>query len=421
MTSCRRLTSCGLLLLVLSAPFGSPARSEGMPPDPDLSTEDMRRLGPFFVQPYLQLKNVGYDDNLYLFGEDPVGGYTATITPGLKMLMLMRDRGGIFLSQEVDYVAYREQSDLDREQPDLDHWNSHTRLRGIALLDPVILSLEERHALMRERPNEEIDRRIPTERNAITADVRSNTEGRLGFRAYIGKESFSYSGNDPYAAHVARRLERDERVAAVVGEVRILPKTIFTLESRYDLADFEDRAGGRDTRGWSVLPGLRFDPSALVQGEIRIGVMHLRAPEKPESDYDGLVGSASLTARISHFGRARASLSRDLTYSRTEENLYFIGRSWSAGYQHYLSRELSVGLVYGRGLNHYPQEIARGGTRPFQGIRDDQITKYEIRLGYRFGETQTIVLSAVRFSRDSTVDAQDRERNLYAIGTSFVF
>ncbi len=414
MTSFRRLTSCGLLILVLSGPFGSPARSEGKPPDPDLSTEDMRRLGPFLVQPYLHLKNVGYDDNVRLSGADPKGDYTATLTPGLKMLVLMKDRGGVLVNQEIDYVAYREQTDLN-------HWNSLTRLRGIALLDPLIVSLQDRRILMRERPNEEIDRRIPTERNAITANVQSHTEGRLGFRAYVEKESFDYSGDDAYAEDVASRLERDERVAAVVGEMRILPKTTFTLEGRRNLADFENQAEGRDTRAWTVLPGLRFDPSALVQGEIRFGVMHLRALDRLQSDYHGLVGSASLSTRISHFGRVKANLSRDLIYSRTEENLYFISRSWSAGYHHYLSREWSFGLSYGRGLNHYPQEIARGGGRPFRGIRDDRITKYELLFGYRFGETRAITLSAVRFIRDSTDDAQDRERNLYAIGTSFVF
>jgi hypothetical protein len=374
----------------------------------------MSRLGPFLVQPYINLKSVGYDSNVYLTGEHSVGDYTATIAPGLKMLMLMRDRGGIFLSQEVDYVAYREQTHVN-------HWNNYTRLRGIALVDPVILSLEGRYTLRRERPNTEIDRRLPSERNAVTADVRSNTEGRLGFRAWVGKERFDYGRGEPGVAVTASRLERDERVVAAVGELKLLPKTTFTLEGRYKLADFEDPTEGRDSRTLAVLPGLRFDPSAFIQGEFSVGPMHLRAPDRPESDYDGLVGSAVLSTRISHFGRARASFKRDLTFSSTEENLYFIATSWSAGYQHYLSRKVSFGLICGRGLNHYPLEVTRGGSRPFQGIRDDHLTTYEIRLGYRFGEDRAITLSAERFIRDSNDDIQDRERIVYAIGTSFVF
>ena len=150
-------------------------------------------------------------------------------------------------------------------------------------------------------------------------------------------------------------------------------------------------------------------------------MMRLRASKRPESDYDGFVGGASLSARLSYFGRVRVRLERDLTFSSTEENLYFIGTSWSAGYQHHFSRRVSAGLAYGRGLNHYPENVVRTGSQPFQGIRDDRITRYETSFGYRLAEDRAITVSAKRFIRDSTDDLQDREQTLYAIETSLVF
>ena len=50
-------------------------------------------IGPFRIYPTIQLRNIGYDNNVYYQREedDPISDYTATISPELNVYLLFRD------------------------------------------------------------------------------------------------------------------------------------------------------------------------------------------------------------------------------------------------------------------------------------------------------------------------------------------
>ena len=127
----------------MSARAAQPA-ADAAPIDPDLSTEKMVRAGPFHVRPFLILKDIGYDDNVRFEAQTREGDATATAGGGLDALILAGDRGGLRLSQEVDYVAFQTQTELN-------HWNGSARARGILLLKGLQLSLEDQFRSERER------------------------------------------------------------------------------------------------------------------------------------------------------------------------------------------------------------------------------------------------------------------------------
>ncbi len=384
------------------------------PADPDLSTLGMRRAGPFRVQPLLVLKDAGYDDNIRFDAQKAEGDATATTGAGLGALLLAADRGGLRLFQEVDYVAFGKNTDLN-------HWNGDSRARGILLVKRLVLSLEDHFTSVRERPSTEIDQRVRRENNALTAALRSIGKGRLGVRAYVRRESVDYSSGEPGAEDVGDLLNRDENTLSVTGELRVLPKTTFTLEGNVQRIDFQDVGLGRNSRVQSILPGLRFDPSASVQGEFKIGVTTLEAPDQPQSRFHGTVGEGRLTTRLGHAARLKTSFDRSLIYSLAANNLYFVSTNWSAAYEQFFSRRVSGEISYGRGLNHYPNPMALTVPVPFQGIRDDRLTNYGATVRCRINPELSLVVSAQRLRRDSTDDGFDRERNLYAFGTSYNF
>ena len=152
----------------------APARAQvsATPVDPDLSTEEMRRAGPFHVRPFALLKDVGYDDNIRFDGQTREGDSTATAGGGLEALLLAGDRGGLRLSQELDYVAFQRNTNLD-------HWNGHARARGILLLRRFLVSLEDQFDTVRERPIAEIDERLRRKNDAVTAGLRTLGRGQL--------------------------------------------------------------------------------------------------------------------------------------------------------------------------------------------------------------------------------------------------
>lgn len=386
--------------------------SDDAPVDPDLDTEKMRRAGPFWLRPFLLLKDVGYDDNIRLEAQDPEGDATATGGGGLDALLLTGDRGGLRLFQQFDYVAFGENTDLN-------HWNSASRARGVLRLKGSVLSAEDRYTSIQERHNAEIDQRVRRKTNRLTLAGRSVTTGRLGVRAYARHERIDYTGDDAFSSDVARRLDRDENSLSLEGEFRVLPKTTFTVEGVVERVDFEDDSEGRDSRSQSAVAGFRFDPSAVVEGGFNIGVVNLEAADRPASDYDGTIGEGLLAARLGRRARLKATFVRDLIFSTTVENLFYIGTTWTAAWEQFFSRRVSGELLYGRGLNHYPIPVSGPGGAPL--IRDDDIIISQVALRFRVDERLSLQISGQRQERDSTDDRLDRERNLVGFGMNWSF
>jgi Putative beta-barrel porin 2 len=407
------LVALGASLLSLAAPAPRAAAEEA-PADPDLSLQDTHRAGPFHIRPFVLLKDAGYDDNIRFDASRPEGDTTATAGAGLSALLLTGDRGGLYTSQEVDYVAFGRNTDLN-------HWNGSARGRGILLLKHLVLSLEDAFRSERERPNTEIDQRLRRQNNGVSGALRTRGTGRLALTASLRRERIDYRTGDPAAADVPDRLNRDEDRLAVAGELRVRPKTTFILEGRVERIAFDDASQGRDSRKRTLLPGFRFDPSSFLSGELRLGVTRLTALDFPDSDFSGTVGETALSARLGSSSRLKGTYERDLVFSVLPDNLYYVGTSWKAAFEQFFSRRLSGEVAYGRGLNHYPNETTRAGVDPFQGIRDDRLTTYQAGVRYRLNDQLSLALTAYRLNRDSTDDFYDRQRNLYTLGTVYNF
>lgn len=416
MRQARRLPDRRALLAfaALLAVGAVPALGGDTPIDPDLSTEGLRRIGPFHLRPHLVLKDAGYDDNIRVDAQEREGDTTATAGVGIDAVLRTGNRGGFRLAQEFDYVAFARNGDLN-------HWNGSGRARGILLLKGLAVSLEERYTSERERPTTEIDQRVRRDNNALSAALRTLRKGRLGLRASLRHERIHHGSDDAGSDLVARRLDRTEDALSVSGELRILPKTALVLEGMDERIEFENQAEGRDTRARSALVGLRFDPSASLQGEFRVGAIWLEAPDRPQSDHRGPVGDGRLSTRLGRRARLKATFARDIVFSILAENLYYVQRDWTVALEHFFSRRLSGEILYGRGLNHYPEEVTRDGAVPFQGIRDDLLTTHRATVRFWGRDSVGFVVSAQRVVRDSTDDFFDRSRNFYTFGATYAF
>ena len=408
----RASLACALAAWTGAAAAGSPAAPP--PADPDLSTEGMRRAGPFHLRPFAVVKDVGYDDNIRFEAQTAEGDNTATAGAGIDALLLAGDRGGLRLFQELDYVAFQKNTDLD-------HWNGAARARGVFLTRGTVLSLEERYTSDRERPTSEIDERVRRHNNALTAGLSTIQRGRLGLKSYLRDERIDYTSDDPSVGDIGALLDRDETTLSVIGEMRLLPKTTFTLEGAVSRIAFDDTGEARDTRKRALLPGLRFDPSAAVQGDLRAGPLVLTALDRDGSDYRGVVGDGHLTARLGRAARLKTGFGRNLEFSTLQNNLFYVGSLWSAAYEQFFSRRISGEISYGRGLNHYPNAVPSAADPAVLLVRDDHLTTYQATVRYRTNPQMTIAISASRLRRDSTDDFYDRTRGFYSFGTTYSF
>ena len=413
----RRLKSLAAVLLIVVASRSGPTHAADPPADPDLSIEGARRAGPFFLSPFVQLKDVGYDDNIRFDSQEQEGDTTATGGAGLNGLILWGDRGGLRFYGEADYVSFGENTDLN-------HWNSFARARGIFLLKHVALSLEDRFSSVRDRPNTEIDQRLRRKDNTVTAAVRTLRKGRLVMEGSLRHTNVEYSTDDLGSLTTALRLNRDVESLSLAGDVRILPKTTLTLDGIFEDIDFESDIEGRDSEALSLLAGLRFDPSASLQGHIRLGTKSLEAPDPRYEDTHVTVGDAALSARLGRAARFKGTFARDLIFSTLAGTLYFTDSKWTAGYEHFFSRRVSGEIAYGQGLSKYPNDVTRppsGSFPAFVGEREDRRTTYSAIVRYRINGQLSLVVGARRLERDSTDDFYDKERNFYTVGSTYNF
>lgn len=414
--------------------LGLAAPDPDAPPDPDLSIDALRKVGPLWLGPYFNLRDVGYDDNVFFDSEEGEGDYTATAVPGLRALLRTGHRGGVAIGQELAYVAFKNNSQLD-------HWNSDSRARGILLMGPTVLSLEERFRSDRERPGNEIDTRVRRTLNDLTAMARIPLRQRLGGHAALRAGSIRYV-NGEGIDDIKDRLDRDHRTLELTGEMRVRPRTTAFVEAILDDVNFRNPEQVRDTRSITVLPGLRLDASAPIQGEVKAGVVSLDAPEEgfqgdpndpntieiPPRDYRGFVGEGAVAARLGNASRLKLEGERALPFSMLENNLYAIQTTWAAGYERFFSRKLSAELRYGRTLYDYPEEVteevkdpnAPSGIKQVLVPRMDRLQTWEMKVSYRIGDDFALTGSVQRQRRDSTDDSLDRDRHLITFGTSLL-
>lgn len=384
------------------------------PVDPDLSTKQLKRAGPFHIQPVLLLNDVGYDDNVRIDSANPEGSTTATLGMGLNSLLLAGDRGGLRMYQEIGYTAFGSDAELN-------HWDALSRARGILLLKKALLSIENDFSYRRQRPNTEIDQRVRLRNNIVQTTARTLTKGFLGGRGFLKYDKFDYGSDDLDISVGQERLNRTEKSVGGAMEFHILPKTTFLVEGILMNIDFDDDTEGRDSHIDTILVGFEFDPSATIQGAFMIGQAELVSPARPVSNTQETVGEAELSVRMGARSLGRGTFQRDLVFSIFQENLYYIGTYWTAAYEYFFSRRISGELMYGEGSNDYPLEVIRGGTAPFQGFRTDEFTQYQITLRYRISNLASIQAKAYRLVRDSTDDFWDYSRNFYAFGYSYAF
>jgi Putative beta-barrel porin 2 len=409
----RRLALPGLLSILLLGSLGE-ARAQLEPEDPDFATEGMRRAGRVFFQPYVTLRDVGYDDNVTFSARNPVADTTATLAPGVSALIRTGHRGGLLVGQEFGYVAFG-------SNPQWNYWDSHSRVKGVFKAKHVSLSLEDRYDYARRRPSLEVDARVREKRNVLVASIATRGTGRVGGTFLIGHERLRYPVENEALEYIGERLNRDGRSVAAIGTVQVLPKTTLLLEGNIERLAYAEPGQDRDSRMSQVLAGLRFDPSAFLQGTFQVGAATFKPLDRKEGEYRGVVGNGQLSLRVGSRGRIQGSLGRDLIPSTTLENLYFISTSWSAGYETFFSRSVSAMFSYGRRLHHYPQEMLLSQSPVSFGTRDDRIRTSRAEIRYHANPQMQFTAGINRVELRSTQDFTDMSRTLYVVGTTYAF
>jgi hypothetical protein len=277
----RRHRSHLVLLAAFLCPAGLAAGPDG--PDPevpaDLLVSDLK-IGPFYVKPTFAIENLGYDDNVFLEAVGQ-GDFTATFTPGARLALPFGDNVFSILGS-VSYVYFQ-----DFESERAWNWSAGGRLELVG--GPVRLELDEIFRRTQDRFGTEITSRPLRHENETAVVVGTDREAGVYFEGSFNFNLVRFEENEVFADEsLKEELDRNDLAAGLTGFVGPFGPARLIAGGELARSDFRTDASPRDSKGYFLYSGLRFEPDESVTGEVRIGYRTLDLDGAEVEDFSGL-------------------------------------------------------------------------------------------------------------------------------------
>jgi opacity protein-like surface antigen len=167
---------------------------------------------------------------------------------------------------------------------------------------------------------------------AVTPKVTAEAHGEYWQLAFDGDEVFDDFG-------LAAQLNRESLTAGGGIGYRVTPLTTIRLLGDVSRIRF-DEASFRDTDTQQMLFGVELNPRALISGSARVGYQRFRPLNSAVPEFNGVVGTASVSYRL------RPSTSVGFTFDRRTDFSYIIVEPYYVreGYGLSIRRELPAQL-----------------------------------------------------------------------------
>ena len=367
------------------------------------------KLGALYVTPRIQLTEFGVDTNVFNQAGEADKDLTFTLTPGVDVWLPIARRGLVKVSAGSGLVWYKEFASERSIDPTV-------RVRGEVYFRRFTLFADDDFTHSRQRPNFEIDMRSRRMENNFTAgvDARITPKFSLEIHGTTSKTEFD-SDSDVFGIRLDETLNRASKGFGTVARFR--PTVLTTLALRAER--FEDRFPLSPERGADnvrIMPGVEFEPRALISGHAFLGVRHLNpVDESLLPEFAGFVSDLGLSYTLLGATSIGVSLTRDIRYSFEVTQPYYVDTGIGVRGRRALGQRFDVIASTDRHAYAYRDLLA--DQLPAVPERIDTIWNYAASVGYRVGRAGRIGLGLSYWRRDSTTRAS-REYDGLRIGTS---
>jgi len=369
-------------------------------PDPPTSSEGYRKLGPFHLRPALALKDLGYDDNIFLNESDRTSDLTATLVPSLEAVTLFGHRGRLDVKQSLDLVYYLDTSSQN-------HLNSLTDIQGRVLLNDFLYTGTLTYDTSRIRPSNEIDERVRQKVGTVANGLTWSPDDRNEIGFELKRQTYTYEDAASLYGSFYTDLNRRELTGSLLAATRVRPKTHLTLDLTHTDIRHERAGLDRDAVVNRLLPGLRFDASAFLQGGLRYGFMEFTPDDPSHADYRGPAGDADIGYRPVARLRFTADYKRDVVFSIFGDNLFFLMERFGLQASVPLSHRFRISAGAGRATYDYREAVSFSG---FSGLRRDQVDTVWVGWSYAIPGRPRLGFRVVRWDRSSNFELAETSR-----------
>jgi len=363
------------------------------------------RFGPLGLSPTLKIANFGTDSNVFNEAVDPKSDFTMTVTPRVqarlrsgRLLLSGALASGLNYYQKsadersVDYEADgRADVDLGRFRP----YASASRIDT------------------RERLNAELDLRAPRVQNSVAAGARVVATPRTGFVFDVRRSTVTFDEASVFnGVALSRTLNSATDVIEGGVELYLTPLTTFSVIASQQRDRFE-QSPERDSDTFRVMPSVRFEAPAVIEGSFAIGYRRFDGVDPGLTDYAGVVFKGSLAHTFVERTRLELLLSRDVQYSFELAEDYYLTTGFRVSVTHQLPGAVEVRATGGREhLDYHLQDTLLDGVEldAVHEPRRDRAEIFGVGAGYRFPQNLRVGLDFEYVRRVSARVDRDYDR-----------
>jgi hypothetical protein len=355
-------------------------------------------LGPFYVTPTLELFEVGVETNVF---NEPEGksDLTSTLLPHADVWVPFGRRALITASGTLGLIYYQTYATERSVNPD-------ARLRGDLRVSRVTLFASSAYANSRRQPNLEIDARARHVTRGVDAGVEAHFTERLSLELGASRADIAFEDDAVYQDTSLRdTLNRRMRSGWASARYDLTPLTRINLRGQFTEERFPF-SPIRDADSLSLVPGVEFQPRALISGAASVGIRRFQPRSTRLPSYTGPVASANLSYALRGTTRFRFRAIHDLAYSYSEIEPYYAIAGYGLAITQYLGGrfDLTAGGDWQqyryRRLSLLPADVGTPPVQPPANVNTFHI--WSAGLGYRLWRTQRLGFGATYREREAS-------------------
>jgi Putative beta-barrel porin 2 len=379
-----------LTTLPLTLALASPVLAQEEAPRPPAGAE--MHLGPVTLRPRLDIREIGFDSNVFNEATDPKEDFTANFTPRLDVLAEPA-WARIRYATYANFVYFQEFGD----ERSINVGNEGRFELILNRFRPYVSGMV---ANTRDRLNAEIDARAERRDWRLEAGTLVALTSRTSIVAALRHGSLEFDEDEVFnGVPLAATMNSDFDAFESGLRFALTPLTRLQVTGLYQRDRF-DTALGRDSTTWRIVPTLEFAPDALISGRLTVGFTSFEPENSSIEGYRGLTTLGSLVWSMDTT-KLEGRLERDVHYSYELLQPYYLTTGGQITLTQIIAGPLDVQLSAGRQRLEYRDNEAALDLSI--GERADTIVTWSAGLGYRLGDTARIGINYEDASRDSPV------------------
>lgn len=389
-----------------------PASAQSIPdggPDP---SEVRVRIGPLWVNPRVELSNIGVDTNVFNQPDDqnPKTDFTLTLTPSTDVWLRL-GRSWLKVNIREDIVYFRK---FPSERSVNNHYTVGWRLP----LNRLIVDVSPDYLNTRERPGFDIDAR--SRRREYGG--RGQVEVRMFSKTFIGlngswrrvdfdQDAF-FLGNS-----LRRELNRTVRSGGASLRHQLTPLTAISLNvsREHDRFAFSPL---RDSNSTAVSGSVSFDPHALIKGSASFGYRDFRPLSSGLPGFKGSTGTGELSYTLLGTTRFGVQFKRDVVYSFDVNEPYFLETGFNGSVAQQVFGPFDAIVRAGRSRLAFTDR--QGAVVPVSN-RVDRVKTIGGGIGYHLGRELRIGFNVDKQRRTSGITRRRFDGLRYGVAVTYGF